>query len=128
MTTQDFYVVDVREEWTKAARHPFVTLWGPDNVGYVYSLERAGRYTIETLTPGYHYQHVYGSTRGLLRYPVACKIVEAMAVPVPDDLRQMWRDVRGPIILNTGKNRTALRAARFLLGDPSAFDKRKAAA
>ena len=127
-SAEQFFVVDVRPGWIKPAHHPFVTLWGADNCGYVYSLDRAGRYTRETLEHGYHYKHAYGSLRALERYPVPCAFAESLAVPVPDHLRDRWRDVRGPVIINEGRLRMALRRNRLWLGDPSAFDKRKAEA
>ena len=126
--SEEFFVVDVRECWLNPMRHPFVTLWGPDNCGYVYSLDRAGRYTHETLEAGYHYKHTYGSLRGLERYPVPCTYVESIAQPVPDNIRHRWRDVCGPIVINSGALRTLLRRNRFMLGDPAAFDKQKAVA
>lgn len=128
MTEEQYFVVDVRQGWTNPARHPFVTLWGPDSSGYVYSLDRAGRYTREELAPGYHYTHVYGSLRALERYPVPCAFVESIAEPMPERLRERWRDVRGPIIINNGHWRTLLRNHRLVIGDPSAFAKSKDAA
>lgn len=125
---EQFFVVDVRHGWTNQARHPFATFWGPDNCGYVYSLDRAGRYTREALDPGYHYKHVYGSLRALERYPVPCALVESVAVSVPEHLRERWRDVSGPVIINEGRLRTLLRKHRLVIGDPSAFAKRGEAA
>jgi len=124
----EYFVVDVRREWTNPGHHPFVTFWGPKNCGYVYYLDMAGRYTREDLDPGYHYKNVFGSLRALERYPVPCTFVESIAGPVPEHLRQMWRDVVGPVVINSGALRTLLRKHRLVIGDPAAFDKFKVVA
>ncbi len=124
----EYFVCDVRREWTNPSHHPFVTFWRPKNCGYVYSLAAAGRYTREDLDPGYHYKNVYGSLRALERYPVPCDFVESIAGPVPEHLRQMWRDVTGPVVINSGALRTLLRKNRLVIGDPTAFDERKVVA
>lgn len=128
MSEEHYFVVDVRHGWINQARHPFVTFWGPNSSGYVYSLDRAGRYAREALDPGYHYKHVYGSLRALERYPVPCSFVENIAGAVPEHLRHRWRDVGGPVVINEGRWRTLLRQHRLVIGDPSAFDKRREAA
>lgn len=123
--SEQFYVADLRETFVKRpSSHPFITFWGPDNSGYVYSLDRSGRYTFDELVPGYHYQNVYGSTRALLRFPVACAVVEKIARSVPAEMGTRWKDIRGPVLLNDGRTRSYLRRHRILIGDPSAFDKR----
>ncbi|NOU05321.1 MAG: hypothetical protein HOO99_03980 [Hyphomicrobiaceae bacterium] len=121
-TALEYYIIDLRPEWNA---RPYISLWGPNNGGYVYSVRDgyAGRYTQSNLLPGYHYKHRYGSLRSLDRFPVLCSIVENLAGP-PRTEGRFRIESGGPVILNTGDNRTHLRRYRLNIGDPTAFDRR----
>ncbi len=110
MSEPFYYIVDLRPEW---AKRPFVSFWRPKNCGYAYPLSWSGKYARDELEPGYHYALAYGSKRTLLRFPVLCATVEAIAIPLPDDMKHMIDGGAGPVVLNTGASRKALRRARL---------------
>ena len=104
MTSTMFYICDLRPEWRwKWA----VTFWRPDDNGYAFPLPWAGKYTAQRVNEGGSY---YTAKEGktLIRFPVPCDVVEAMGISPPP--RHIDGDV-GPVVLNIGKNRIALRKA-----------------
>jgi hypothetical protein len=103
----EFYIVDVRPEWR---RHPYVTLWRPNDAGYAWPLPWAGRYHRDALVAGYHANK--GGGKQYLRFPVPCNIVERLAIPTPTP-NTVDGDA-GPVLPNDAKTRRALRAARVM--------------
>lgn len=67
----EFYILSLR--WTRSGEE-CVTWWGPDNSGYVHSLENAGRYSAERVKglPGYY-------DNRLTTLAVPCEIAEKWA-------------------------------------------------
>lgn len=108
MPEQQFYIVDLRPEW---ARRPCITFWRPGNAGYAYPLPWSGRYDEATVVDAGTY-HTRQEGRRWVRFAVPCEVVEQMSVPTPPKI--VDGDV-GPVVLNTGANRIALRRARYRL-------------
>lgn len=107
MSEPQFYIIDLRPEWT---RNPCVTLWRPDDCGYAYPLAWAGKYDRATVDKGGSYYTQKGK-RYWQRFAVPCEIVEAIAAPLTSRIVDCWQ--AGPHLLNTGKVRMALRKARY---------------
>lgn len=103
-----FYIIDLRPEWL---RNPCVTLWRPDACGYAYPLAWSGKYTRAEVEKRWTYYNQKG-VRYWQRFAVPCAAVEALAAELPTKIVDCWRE--GPHILNTGKNRMALRKARYI--------------
>jgi hypothetical protein len=101
-----FYIVDLRPEW---AGRPCISFWRPDNCGYAYPLAWSGRYDEATIVEGGAYYTKQDGSRWV-RFAAPCEVVERLAVPTPP--RIVDGNV-GPVVMNTGKNRSALRRARF---------------
>ena len=103
---REFYIVDLRKEW---ATRPCVTVWRPNNCGYAYPLSWAGRYDEATVVEGGPY---YSRQEGRRweRFAVPCDVVDKLAIATPP--RIVDGDA-GPVVMNTGVNRTILRCARF---------------
>jgi hypothetical protein len=104
----EFYIIDLRPEWL---RNPCITLWRPDACGYAYPLAWAGKYDEAEVRRGGSYYAQKGK-RYWQRFPVPCEAVEALAAPLASRIVDCWKE--GPHILNTGKNRMALRRARYV--------------
>ena len=113
LTEARFYICDLRPEWR---RNWAVTFWRPDNAGYAYPLSWAGKYSAEKVKKGGSY-YAKRSRAGdeaerpgktLIRFPVPCEVAEAMAVASPPG--KIDGDA-GPVVMNNGKNRIALRKA-----------------
>ena len=106
----EFYIVDVRAEFTG---DPYITLWRAENAGYAYPTQWAGKYTRKQVDAEAHYYHKprFGHKRTLDRYPVPCKIVDALGVePSPG----IVDGNAGLVLRNTPEVRTALRRARYI--------------
>lgn len=108
MTSEMFFVADLRAEWR---RNPYVTFWRPRNAGYAYPLPWSGRYTREEIDaqPSYYASAEAGR---YTRFPVPCSAVEALATDKPAAY-VIDGDV-GPVVPNTQANREAIRRARYL--------------
>lgn len=102
-----YYVIDLRPEWTC---RPCISLWRPNDCGYAYPLAWAGKYTAERINEGGSYYTEQG-VRYFQRFAVACDIVEGLAEILPTKIVDCWQE--GPHLLNTAKNRAALRRARY---------------
>lgn len=102
-----FYIADLRIEWV---RRPCVTFWRPDFAGYAYPLSWSGRYDEATVLARWDYL-TKTSGRWEIRFPIACGIVDAMAVPTPPKIVD---GDAGPVVLNTAANRTLLRIGRYV--------------
>ncbi len=107
--SEQFFIVDIREQW-KCQK--YIMFWRPNNRGYASPLSWAGRYDRETVDAGPGY---YCNTNGeqiLMRFPVPCEVVEAMALTPPDsgDID----DDKGLVLRNSLKVRRKLRAAAYL--------------
>lgn len=107
----EFYIVDMRPEWQRPKRYPYITVWRPNNCGYAFPLAWAGIYTKECVdsAPGY-YANAKG-TGTLMNFPVPRAVVEALAIPAPRP-GVVEEDV-GPVLPNTTEVRNALRAACY---------------
>jgi hypothetical protein len=69
---QLYYVVSVKH--TKR-EDPYITLWNPDNKGYCYRIEVAGKYTESTIAAHLGYYHT-----GCSNIAVKCEVIDAMVV------------------------------------------------
>ena len=100
----EFYICDLRQSWAKQWA---VTFWRPDNAGYAYPLSWAGKYDKLAIENGgdYYFEREAGK---MTRFPVPCDIADALATPSPPG--KIDGDA-GPVVLNTPKNRAALRKA-----------------
>lgn len=103
----EFYVIDLRPKWL---RNPCITLWRPNDAGYAYPLSWAGRYSRERIEEKREYYSQQGA-RYWQRFAVPCDVVEKLGVEVPKGLVDCWE--HGLHVLNTGKNRMALRRNRY---------------
>lgn len=108
-TEQQYFIVDVRPEFR---RQKYITFWRPNNANYAWPLTWAGRYDKATVDArGYYYCNTNGG-RTLVRFPVPCEAVEAMALTEPDK-----GDIdgnTGPVLRNSQKVRRKLRAAAYI--------------
>lgn len=105
----EFYIVDLRAEWS---RKPYVTVWRPKNAGYAYPLVWAGRYDKATVDAGGSYYSTKDGTRQWKRFPVPCHVVEALAIPSPEN--GVIDGNTGPVLRNNVHIRDALRRARYV--------------
>ena len=106
---QEFFIVDIRHDWRK---QKYITFWRPNNSNYAWPLTWAGRYSKETVDGEGHYYCNTNGRKELIRFPVACEIVEAMALTEPDS-----GDIDGnvgPVLRNSQKVRRKLRAAAYI--------------
>lgn len=105
----EFFIIDLRREWRG---QKYITFWRPNNSNYAWPLSWAGRYSQETVdAEGWYYCNTNGG-RELVRFPVPCEIVEAMALTPPDS-----GDIdgnAGPVLRNTKKVRRKLRRAAYI--------------
>lgn len=108
-STPQYFIVDIRKEWR---RQKYITFWRPNNSNYAWPLSWAGRYDKETVDAhGLYYCNTNGG-RSLVRFPVPCEVVEAMALTEPDG-----GDIdgnAGPVLRNSEKVRRKLRANAYI--------------
>ena len=108
-TNQEFYIVDIRAQWDG---QKYITFWRPNNSNYAWPLPWAGRYSKETVDGnGWYYCNTNGSKK-LVRFPVACKDVDAMAQDTPDP-----GDIDGnvgPVLRKTKKVERKLRSLAYI--------------
>jgi hypothetical protein len=110
----DFYIIDLRPSF---AKNPYITVWRPNDAGYAYPLPWAGKYSKERVgeRPGYYAARESsksGKTDILLRFPVPCAVVEALAIPRPRP--SIIDGGAGPVLVNDARTRAALRRAKYL--------------
>jgi hypothetical protein len=108
-TPQEFYIVDIRGQWDG---QKYITFWRPNNSNYAWPLSWAGRYTKEQVDAEGHYYCNTNGSRKLLRFPVPCDVVEAMATEQPD-----WGDIDGnvgPVVRKTKKTERKLRQHAYI--------------
>lgn len=107
-TQPEFFIVDIRRDWRG---QKYITFWRPNNSNYAWPLTWAGRYSKQTVdSKGYYYCNTNGS-RSLVRFPVPCEVVEAMAL-TPDS-----GDIdgnAGPVLRNSEKVRRKLRRHAYI--------------
>jgi hypothetical protein len=103
---EQYYIADLRPEWS---RRPCISFWRDKNAGYAYPLPWSGRYDEPTVRAGGTY-YTRQEGRSLVRFAVPCDVVDSLGVPTPP--KTVDNDV-GPVVMNTGVNRTALRRARL---------------
>jgi hypothetical protein len=101
-----FYVCDMRPSW---ANNWAVTFWRPKNCGYAYPLPWSGKYSRDEAIKERDYYRTFEDGK-LIRFPVPCEVVDAMAVDPPKG--KIDGDA-GPVVMNTARNRTKLRKAAF---------------
>lgn len=109
MSTDRFYIVDVRQEWRG---NPYLTLWRPDNAGYAYPTAWAGQYTREQIEGQgtYYWRPRYGAKLAMDRFPVPCWFVDGIGIQPRDGIVD---GNTGLVIPNTKFARDALRRHAF---------------
>lgn len=96
MSDQLYYVVSVKHTHRD---HLYVTLWRPDNKGYCWRIESAGKYPESMIAQHLGYYH-----SGCSNIAVKCEVIDAMVVPsqpgyldfpgmCPPNNRAMWEDI-----------------------------------
>lgn len=104
-----YFIVDIRNDWRK---QKYITFWRPDNSNYAWPLSWAGRYDRSVVDSQPSYYCNTNGGKSLVRFPVACEIVEAMALTEPDN-----GDIDGnvgPVLRNSEKVRRKLRASAYI--------------
>lgn len=71
-----FYIVSLK--WSEKS-DGLITLWGPDNSGYVYRIERAGRYSAPDVKASAFYYNNGANTMA-----VPCEVIDALTIPVSE--------------------------------------------
>jgi len=107
--SEQFFIVDIREQWTV---QKYITFWRPNARGYTWPLTWAGRYDRQTVDAEPSYYCNTNGEKTLMRFPVPCEVVEAMAL-TPPDAGDIDGD-KGPVLRNSQKVRRKLRAAAYL--------------
>lgn len=109
MTEEEFYIIDIRKEWQK---QKYITFWRPNNSDYAWPLCWAGRYSKAEVDADGSYYCNTGGSKELLRFPVPCNLIEAIAIAAPDP-----GDIdgnRGPVLRNSKRVRDQLRAMAYI--------------
>jgi hypothetical protein len=104
-----FFIVDIRQDWRK---QKYITFWRPNNSNYAWPLSWAGRYDKSVVDSEPSYYCNTNGGKSLVRFPVACEIVEAMVLTEPDN-----GDIdgnAGPVLRNSEKVRRKLRASAYI--------------
>jgi hypothetical protein len=108
-STPQYFIIDIRKDWR---RQKYITFWRPNNANYAWPLSWAGRYSKATVdAQGWYYCNTNGG-RSLVRFPVPCEVVEAMALTEPD--RGDIDGNAGPVLRNSEKVRRKLRANAYI--------------
>jgi hypothetical protein len=95
-----FYIVSLKHSHK---RHRYITFWRPDDKGYCWALEWAGRYERDNVMAHLGY---YNDGCGNIAVP--CDVVDVLTVaPTPGDID----GDAGPVVLNTPANWRKLMAA-----------------
>lgn len=90
MATKEFYVLSAMHT---CRHHRYITLWAPDDCGYVYRISRAGRYTEERVMAHLGY---YNSGSNIA---VPVELIDTLTVMTTPADRLDGAD--GPAVLNT---------------------------
>lgn len=93
MPAMDCYIVNLSHTQRS---HRYLTIWRPDNRGYCWPLNWAGRYPLETVK-----EHLGYYNDGLNNVAVPCEVLERIAVaPTPGHID----NDAGPVVANTRAN------------------------
>jgi hypothetical protein len=114
----EFYIVDLRPEWQRPKRYPYVTVWRPNDCGYAYPLAWAGIYSKARIDAKPSYYANAKGTGTAMNFPVPRAVVESLAIPRPRP--GVVDGDAGPVLPNTAEIRRALRRARYRPERPSA--------
>ncbi len=112
--------MDLRPDWR---RHPYISLWRPNNANYAWPLPWAGRYSKQIIDEHAAYYTRTDELKGssFIRFPVPCSFIEALATAMPEP--GLIDGNIGPVLINDAVTRAALRRARYASPDLASLNR-----